>query len=56
MSMILWEAEAKFLWNQAKIPNLYHPLLAWRFDLSTKKYSHNLKVESYFTWWECLQL
>ena len=20
----------------------------------TKKYSHNLKVESYFIWWECL--
>ena len=24
--------------------------------LSTKKYSHKLKGESYFTWWECLQL
>ena len=22
--------------------------------VSTKKYSHNLKVESYFIWWECL--
>ena len=25
-------------------------------DMSTKKYSHNLKVESYFIWWECLGL
>ena len=24
--------------------------------LSTKKYSHKLKGDSYFTWWECLQL
>ena len=24
--------------------------------MSTKKYSHNLKVESYFIWWECLGL
>ena len=23
-------------------------------ELLTKKYSHNLKVESYFIWWECL--
>ena len=22
----------------------------------TKKYSHNLKVENYFIWWECLGL
>ena len=24
--------------------------------VSTKKYSHNLEVESYFIWWECLGL
>lgn len=24
--------------------------------LSTKKHSHNLKVDSYFVWWECLGL
>ena len=23
--------------------------------LSTEKYTHNLKVESYFIWWECLR-
>ena len=25
-------------------------------QLSTKKYSHSLKVESYTIWWECLGL
>ena len=24
--------------------------------VSTKKYNHNMKVESYFMWWECLEL
>ena len=26
------------------------------FMLLTKIYSHNLKAESYFIWWECLGL
>ena len=25
-------------------------------ELSTKKYSHSLKAESHFIWWECLGL
>ena len=33
------------------IPDIYHYT-----GLLTKKYSHNMKVESYFIWWECLGL
>ena len=34
----------------------WSPKHSCQIKLSTEKYSHNLKVESYFIWWECLGL
>ena len=36
--------------------NWFSPIKKQSIAVLTKRYSHNLKVESHFIWWECLGL
>ena len=50
-----WISQKKYI----DIKSLMHEYISLWTEFSVcwlKKYSHNLKEESYFIWWECLGL